>query len=216
MQCPYIFTFCFFIFLCFFQFFCSVYFYFCFLLSAGHRLFFDGVVYLCIDSWFFFCFYVFDCRYIWNLNLDLILLVISLISIERPLIRNAFVSFLLCSDWCWSFTFFKMLFSFYGFERFFTLPVFSLCSECVAYNLNFMCMYQFGTSLVRCINRVRRTHTPKPCVLHMQTAYISIKTPRCHWIEQNPFQQLHSRIFPNNKLKKKSQRKTRNENTTKR
>lgn len=32
--------------------------------------------------------------------------------------------FLLCSDWCWSFTFFKMLFSFYGFERFFTLPVF--------------------------------------------------------------------------------------------
>lgn len=89
----YIFTFCFFIFLCFFQFFCSVSFYFCFLLSAGHRLFFDGVVYLCIDSWFFFCFYVFDCHYIWNLNLDLILLAIFFISIERSLIQNAFVSF---------------------------------------------------------------------------------------------------------------------------
>lgn len=107
----YIFTFCFFIFLCFFQFFCSVSFYFCFLLSAGHRLFFDGVVYLCIDSWFFFCFYVFDCHYIWNLNLDLILLAIFFHFNWTVVNSKCVCLFLLCSDWCWSFTFFLKWFS---------------------------------------------------------------------------------------------------------
>lgn len=213
MQCPYIFTFCFFIFLCFFRYF--LFRFFLFLLSAFCWASFV-FRWCCILMHWFLVLLLLHCHYIWNLNLDLILLVISLISIERPLIRNAFVSFCFAQIGVDRLHFLKCFSVFMDSKDFSLYQFFSLCSECVAYNLNCMCVYQFGTSLVRCTNRVRRTHTPKPCVLHMQTAYISIKTPRCHWIEQNPFQQLHSHIFPNNKLKKKSQRKTRNENTTKR